>query len=115
MAELPRCIHTGVGSMPDKEAAAAVDLIIEKVPCAPFWPQLAARDFREEMYYQYSEGFPCWILDAENKKGYFVDNDQLYDELAVFYEQFMNDTPADLPVSGEYAAGLTEFLSNRPR
>ncbi|MCD6310624.1 MAG: hypothetical protein J7M18_07900, partial [Candidatus Eremiobacteraeota bacterium] len=113
MEKLPCCIHTGVGSMPHDDPGYTVDLIIKEVPYAPFWPQLPARDFREEMYYQYSEKFPCWVLDVESKKGYFRDDEDLYQDLANFHEKFLSDEPEDLPISAEYASGLAEYLSRK--
>ena len=53
-----RGLATGVGSMPQKNAAEALDLIFKYLPNIPFWPQLPKRNIREGMTAQFSENFP---------------------------------------------------------
>lgn len=58
----------GIGSFPDLDTGKACDLILETLPEIPLWPQLSKTDFREQMESQYSEGFPCIVLDEAKSK-----------------------------------------------
>ncbi len=54
----PNLAATGVGSLPHREARAAVDFVLDTLPEAPFWPQLPALGTGEGMYHQGADGVP---------------------------------------------------------
>ncbi len=95
---------TGIGSLPHIDAKEGCRLVFESVDI-PFWPQLPARDFRELMVPQFSEGLPGLRIDAV-KKRVWVERDEA--AIADFYDAIEKDR--DFPISNSYAAGLYEFL-----
>ncbi len=101
-------LATGIGSLPQKDIDAALDLIFKYTPHIPFWPQLPKRDKREGMVVQYSEGLPCLR---------FKNNDLLFDssnqdqELAQFYERIISQDSEYFKISPDFAAGLRQFIS----
>jgi methionine synthase II (cobalamin-independent) len=99
------CLATGIGSMPHTEVAEAYRLIFKYLPTIPFWPQLPQRSFKENMYAQFSEGFPGIKIAGEKIRleGY----ENLYPELAPFY----SDDFEGSAISRDYADGLHTWLS----
>lgn len=97
---------TGIGSLPHTDAAAAVDLVLEYCPQAPFWPQLPKTGAREGMCAQFSEHLPCIRMK---------DNDLVFDgasqddELEKFYSRVIEEDVEYFRISREYAAGLYAF------
>lgn len=98
-------LATGVGSMPHIKAADACRFVAETLTVAPFWPQLPQRSFKENMYAQYSEGFPGFRIDEEEKK-MWVETTRMMVELESFYEKVMTDDLEAFVISPEYAEGL---------
>jgi len=104
-----RCLPTIIGSMPHTDPAEACSLIARCLKDIPAWPQLPKRSFLENMYAQYSEGFPGLVL---NKDRVYVDQSQdLIKPLEQLYTAFLEDDIDKYPISPDYAAGLYEFLS----
>ncbi len=104
-----------IGSMPHQDPAQAVALILDACPEAPCWPQLPALGFQENMYAQFSEGFPGLQIDVEAKKIFFSQPEAGWDKaLTQFYENYFeaektgNFTP--FAVSDAYAKGFNAFL-----
>ncbi|MCE5295773.1 MAG: methionine synthase [Euryarchaeota archaeon] len=62
------CAPTCIGSLPHKDPAKALDLITSALKEIPFWPQLPAMGFGENMYAQFSTKLPGVRIDAESKK-----------------------------------------------
>jgi methionine synthase II (cobalamin-independent) len=99
-------LATGIGSLPHKEAQAALDLIFKYSPQIPFWPQLPKRDLREGMVAQFIENLPC----IEFAKGGLVFNAANKDKkLERFYEQIIGNDIDYFKISPDYAIGLDEF------
>ena len=63
-----KCLPTIIGSMPHADPQKACSLIVRYLKDIPAWPQLPRRSFLENMYVQYSEGFP----------GAVIKNDRIY-------------------------------------
>jgi hypothetical protein len=110
-----KCRATGVGSLPHKEALPAVDLVLASLGRhVPFWPQLPRRDFSENMYVQYGEGFPGLKVDAASRSVWVDTEDPGY--LDGFETCFGNIQEANLDrfaISHSVAKGfgvLTERL-----
>lgn len=57
----PAALTTGIGSLPYRDAAEAVDWVLRSVPDLPFWPQLPAAEGGGDMIAQFLEGFPALV------------------------------------------------------
>ncbi len=114
----PKCLATGIGSFPDLDAGKACDLILETLPEIPFWPQLSNIDFREQMEIQYSEGFPCVVLDEAKSKMIFDTSGDPTSELEKFYENVVIDNLDYFRISPGFSRGLyameEKFASSLP-
>ena len=103
------CLPTAIGSMPHTdpfEACAPVSHYLKDIPA---WPQLPKRSFLENMYVQFSQGFPGVVVE-ENK--IFIDRSQDLDKpLEKLYTAYLDNDFDKYPISTEYAAGLHSFLS----
>lgn len=107
-------LATAIGSFPHDEAKKAVDLILETIPQAPVWPQLPKIGLTEQMEIQYSEGMPRTVVDAEKNRLYFDTSGDYSEELAVFYEAYMNATEGDgdlspFAISQDFSRGIYEL------
>jgi methionine synthase II (cobalamin-independent) len=104
------CLPTAIGTMPHTDPKLACKLIARYLKDIPAWPQLPKRSFRENMYAQYSEGFPGLVVDTEGKR-IFVDRARdLTKPLEAFYSAYLENDIDRYPMSPEYAAGFHAFL-----
>jgi len=102
-------LQTMIGSLPYKDPDKAVQAVMRYMKDVPAWPQLPRRAYVENMYTQYSEGFPGIVVEY-NKT--FVDRKQdLTKSLERFYTDYLANDFAKYQVSAEYAAGLHKFLA----
>ena len=62
------CAPTCIGSLPFADPVKALDVIMDRLTEIPFWPQLPARGFQENMYAQYATHLPGVAIDRENKR-----------------------------------------------
>ena len=103
------CLPTAIGSMPHTDPSEACSQILKYLKEIPVWPQLPRRSFKENMYAQYSEGFPG-ITVTEDKV--YVDCAQDLDEpLEKLYTAYLENDIDKYAVSADYAAGLHYFLN----
>ncbi len=103
------CLPTVIGSMPHTDPATACAAVARYLKDIPAWPQLPKRSFRENMYAQYSQGFPGVVLEEDS---IHIDRSQdLTQPLAELYTAYLDNTADKYPVSADYAAGLHRFLS----
>jgi methionine synthase II (cobalamin-independent) len=103
------CLPTIIGSMPHTDPAEACSLVTRYLKDIPAWPQLPRRSFRENMYAQYSQGFPGVVLEENS---IYVDRAQdLTRPLEELYAAYLANDVDKYPIGPEYAAGLHEFLS----
>ena len=105
------CAPTLIGSLPWTDPVAACGIIKKYLADLPAWPQLPGRVNLENMYIQYSEGFPGIRVDREKiqfEKGpdFDIRLEQLYNDSA-------EDNSGSYAVSNEYAAGLHCFASGQ--
>ena len=84
------CLATAIGSLPHKDVNRACQIILENLPDAPIWPQLAKRSFKENMYVQYSENLPCVMLDEQAEKVFFETTKDVEQELEKFYQGYID-------------------------
>lgn len=92
---------TGIGSLPHRDAAEAVDFIAGYAPEIPFWPQLPQTGKHELMLNQALFGLgDVYTLDQDEPAPRTDDVDRLCESLAA--------PPADFAL---HAAGWKEFLN----
>ena len=105
------CLPTIIGSMPHTDPSQACSLITHYLKDIPAWPQLPQRSFLENMYAQFSQGFPGVEL---KENSIYIDRSQDLDKpLEKLYSAYLNNDADKYPISPEYAAGLHEFLSRK--
>ncbi len=103
------CLPTIIGSMPHTDPAEACSLVTRYLKDIPVWPQLPRRSFRENMYAEFSEGFPGVVLKGDS---IYIDRTQDLDKpLEQLYAAYLENNIDKYPVSPEYAAGLHNFLN----
>lgn len=103
------CLPTIIGSMPHTNPQEACALITRYLKDIPAWPQLPKRSFLENMYAQYSEGFPGAVI--ENDRIYIDNSKDLQKPLEELYSAYLDNDYDKFPISTEYAAGLHSFLA----
>jgi methionine synthase II (cobalamin-independent) len=101
---------TAIGSMPNTDAGEALEAVLKYLPDIPVWPQLPKRSFLENMYVQYSEGFPGVVLDHENERIYIDCSASLDDQLEPLYQAHIDNDIDKYPLTGDYAAGFDKFI-----
>jgi len=102
------CLPTAVGSMPHTDPQAACAQVINHLKEIPCWPQLPKRSFKENMYTQYSQGFPG--ITVTDDKVYVDRTTDIDKPLERLYAAYLDNDFAKYPVSADYAAGLHAFL-----
>jgi methionine synthase II (cobalamin-independent) len=103
------CLPTIIGSMPHTDPRQACLLVTRYLKDIPAWPQLPKRSFLENMYAQYSQGFPGVVIEGE--RIYVNRSQDLQPPLEELYAAYLENDAGKYPVSADYAAGLHEFLS----
>jgi methionine synthase II (cobalamin-independent) len=103
------CLPTAIGTMSHTDPSAACSQISHYLRDIPAWPQLPNLSFLENMYVQFSQGFPGVVV-KENT--IYVDRSQgLGKPLEEFYAAYLDNNIDDYPTTSKYAAGLHTFLS----
>jgi len=103
------CRPTIIGAMPHTDPAAACAQITKYLKDIPAWPQLPRRSFKENVYVQFSEGFPGLAIKEDN---IYVDRLQGLDKpLEAFYTAYLENDSDKFAISPDYAAGLHTFLN----
>ncbi|MFC1955416.1 methionine synthase [Chloroflexota bacterium] len=103
------CLPTIIGTMPHTDPRQACSLIGHYLKDIPAWPQLPRRSFLENMYVQFSQGFPGVVLTEDR---IYVDRSQdVQGSLEELYTAFLDEDVDKYPVGPDYASGLYEFLS----
>jgi methionine synthase II (cobalamin-independent) len=102
------CLPTIIGSMPHTDPAKACSVISRYLKDIPAWPQLPKRSYLENMYVQYSEGFPGVVVED---KRIYVDTSNIEKPLAKLYAAYLENKIDEYPISPRYAAGLHQFLN----
>lgn len=105
----PRGMATAIGSFPHQDPASVCTLILNTVPEIPFWPQLPNSDFREQMDFQYCEGFPRIVLDETKKKIFFDTRGDFSIDFEKFYENFLAENLDYFKISPEFSRGIYQF------
>ena len=103
----PNLLPLHVGSMPHTDPQAACELVLQHFPDIPAWPQLPRRNFLENMYVQFSEGFPGVVI--EDGRIYVDRAKDLDPALERLYLAYLQDDLSYGSLSANYAAGLAAF------
>ncbi len=103
------CRATAIGSMPHTDPAAACSQVTRFLNDIPAWPQLPRRSFRENMYVQFSEGFPGVAVTED--RAYIDRSHDLDKPLEALYAAYLENDSDKYPIGSDYAAGLHYFLS----
>ncbi len=102
------CLPTIIGTMPHTDPSEACSQITRYLKDIPAWPQLPRRSFLENMYVQYSEGFPGVVIEGDK---IYVDRSQdLNQPLERLYAAYLENDFYKYPIGRDYAAGLYAFL-----
>lgn len=105
------CLATGIGSMPQTAPEDATSLILKYLPVVPHWAQLPRRSPLENMYVQFSEGFPGAVVEGDKV---YVEKGQEFDhELEQLHTASQENNPESYSMSSEYAAGFHHFLATK--
>jgi methionine synthase II (cobalamin-independent) len=104
------CLPTMIGSMPQADASEACGQAVRYLKDIPAWPQLPNRSFLENMYVQYSEGFPGVVVTQDK---IYVDRhrEDVAESMGRLYTAHEEHDVDGYPVSHNYAMGLHEFLA----
>ncbi|UCG82188.1 MAG: methionine synthase [Dehalococcoidia bacterium] len=102
-------LATAIGSMPHVDPHEACSQVLTHLPEIPAWPQLPQRSFLENMYVQYSEGFPG--VKLEDKRIWVDRSQDLSKTLEQLYSDYLDDNSNNRAISHEYAAGLHIFIN----
>jgi methionine synthase II (cobalamin-independent) len=112
------CRATIIGTVPLSDPVEACNLVNRYLKDIPAWPQLPRRSFLENMYVQFSEGFPGVVIEgleegaAPASQRIFVDRSRDASKaLEALYVAYLENKPNEFAIGREYAAGLYQFLS----
>jgi methionine synthase II (cobalamin-independent) len=100
---------TAIGSLPHTDPEEACAMTLEHLREAPVWPQLPRRDFRENMYAQYSEGLPGVVVDSGKRKVFCDTSGELLPEIERVYEAYIEGELSYASIGADHAAGLHAF------
>jgi methionine synthase II (cobalamin-independent) len=102
----PELLPINIGSLPHLDAEEAYAAILNRFADLPSWPQMPRRSFLENMYVQFSQGFPGLVLEDER---IYVDRGQdLSPDLERLYTAYLDDDLENYGLEPSYAAGLAE-------
>ncbi len=101
------CVATGIGSMPHKDPVEACRAIERYLPQLPHWPQLPKRTQLENMYAQFSEGFPGVNIDEQKV---IIKRNANFDEMVEkIYDDYAENRIDNYSISAACASGLYAF------
>ena len=109
---LNRFLAMGVGSLPHTNPKDACRLIFKHLKQdVPFWPQLPKRNFKENMYVQFSQMLPGVVIDEAGQKIWIDASGNDYSQgLEALYEHYLTEDLDYFALSKDYAQGFYEFL-----
>lgn len=111
----PRALATGVGSLPHPEVSDALRVVFENFKAVPFWPQLPRRDFRENMYVQFSQDLPSVKIDPGHEWIGAETGENTLAEVEAFYARYLSEDTSLFALGEEYAAGLHALRGEKER
>ncbi len=102
---VPKCLPTGIGSLPFTESKEACETVLQAFPEIPFWPQLPQKSAKENMYWQYSQNLPGLVFEKERM---YIKTPDL-SEVEKFYEQFLSEDLNLFAITQSFAEGFYQF------
>lgn len=103
------CAATMIGSVSYTDPVKTWQLVNKYLKDLPAWPQLPMRSNLENMYIQYSEGFPGIIIDGQKIS---IQRGASFDQrLEKLFSDINEVKFNDYAISREYAAGLHHLSS----
>ncbi|MGD1119094.1 MAG: methionine synthase [Dehalococcoidales bacterium] len=102
------CLPTIIGSVSHTDAKKACALITRYLKDIPTWPQLPRKSFLENMYVQYSEGFPGLVL--ENNRVYVDTTKDYTKSLETLYQAYLENDFSKFSMGRDHAEGLYTLL-----
>jgi len=97
---------TGIGSVPFERPEEILDLILERLPEIPFWPQLTRRSPWEDMILQFAPGLPALKADPGARRVAVDPTADRPQALTAFYEQALSGEWKELGLNPDQAAGF---------
>lgn len=114
--DLPKILVTAVGSLPHTDPGRAVNLIESSLRLAPHVPQLPRLDLREQMWTQFVENLPCFVLDTDNLNYYFDTSGDSMTAVEAFYENYLavvDGRSADyFQIGPRFGGGIRTFFES---
>ncbi len=107
----PAWLPMTVGSLPLISAAEAWAWTLKYTPGLPVWAQLPRRSYLENMYAQFSEGFPGVVVDLEAERTYVDQRQDLDRDMERLYVAYLQNDLEYGVLSPEYAAALHHLLN----
>jgi methionine synthase II (cobalamin-independent) len=102
---------TGIGSLPQVDAQAAVEVVLERLKEMPFWPQLPKRAPLEDMNLMYARALAPLVKPVPEFRSLAAFSGLSREEaLAGFYERLFSGDLSDFGLNAEEAAGMFVFL-----
>jgi len=102
------CLPTIIGSVPHTDAKKATALLVRYLKDIPTWPQLPRKSFLENMYVQYSEGFPGAVVE-DNR--IYIDTAADYTKsLETLYRAYLENDFSGYAMGRDHVAGLYALL-----
>ena len=105
------CLPTMIGSMPQTNPDDACSVVLRHLPAVPAWPQLPRRTPKENMYAQFSDGFPGVVL--EDSRIYIDRSRDIDGGLEKLYAAYTDKDISAYGFSRDYAAGFYAMLASR--
>ena len=102
------CLPTIIGSVPLTDPKKATALVTRYLKDIPTWPQLPKKTFLENMYVQYSEGFPGAVV--EDNRIYIDTAKDFTKSLEALYQAYLENDASKYSLGREYAAGFYALL-----
>jgi len=100
---------TGIGSVPHTDIKGVCDLILDRFPDMPFWPQLSKVSPRENMFVQFAEALPCLEADLDRKTVRVVQTSRER-ELLTFYDSFEHNGYEYFKIGRDHACGFYALM-----
>jgi methionine synthase II (cobalamin-independent) len=105
------CLPTMIGSMPQTDPDDACRVVLRHLPAVPAWPQLPHRSPKENMYAQFSEGFPGVVMEDSRL---YIDRSQDIDAgLERLHTAYTDNNTSAYGIGSDFAAGFHAFVSSR--
>ena len=106
----PDWLPMAVGSVPLPDPVLGWELILKYMPQIPVWPQLPRCSYLENMYAQFSEGFPGIVVDLKEERTYVDRTQNLDRDLERLYVAYLQNDVEHGATSPQYAKGLHHLL-----